>query len=184
MALGGAVLPGHPAGEPLTHSHHRDEAVDGRSPACRAPRFPDAISSNAAFPRSAPARSRFSVAFSFSSSFSFFASSASQPTELVPPPVVGLLRHLKLPADVGDVLTFAEQPVGMGDLADHLLRCVSSSLPSWVKPSCPDPARQDSQPTWLDQQWSRHRLSPSNRRPGPPVVGADTSANHDDACSS
>jgi hypothetical protein len=30
------VLPGHPAGEPLTHTHHGDEVVHGRAPACRA----------------------------------------------------------------------------------------------------------------------------------------------------
>jgi hypothetical protein len=35
-ALGCSVLPGHPAGEPFTHAHHRDEAVHGRPPACRA----------------------------------------------------------------------------------------------------------------------------------------------------
>jgi hypothetical protein len=40
MALGGPVLPGHPAGEPFTHTHHRDEVVDGRPPACRAQKFP------------------------------------------------------------------------------------------------------------------------------------------------
>jgi hypothetical protein len=29
VTLGWSVLPGHPAGEPLTHTHHRDEVVHG-----------------------------------------------------------------------------------------------------------------------------------------------------------
>ena len=40
VALGGPVLPGHPAGEPLTQPHHGDEVVHGRAPACRAQKFP------------------------------------------------------------------------------------------------------------------------------------------------
>ena len=79
VSLGGSVLPGHPAGEPFTDSHHIDEVVDGCSPACRAQKFPEAISFNAAFSSSASASNRFNVAFSFSSSFSFLASSALSP---------------------------------------------------------------------------------------------------------
>ncbi len=78
-ALGGSVLPGHPAGEPFTHTHHVDEVVHGRPPACRAQKFPEAISFKAAFSSSASASSRFSVAFSRSRSFSFLASSAFNP---------------------------------------------------------------------------------------------------------
>ena len=40
VALGGPMLPGHPASEPLTHSHHGDEVVDRCPPACRAQKFP------------------------------------------------------------------------------------------------------------------------------------------------
>jgi len=64
VALGGRVLPGHPAGEPLTHTHHPDEVVHGRSPACRAQKFSEAISFNAACSNSASASSRFNVEFS------------------------------------------------------------------------------------------------------------------------
>jgi hypothetical protein len=39
-----------------------------------------------------------------------------QPAELVPPPVVGLLRHLQFPADAGDILTLAQQPISLGEL--------------------------------------------------------------------
>jgi hypothetical protein len=35
-----SVLPGHPAGEPLAHPHHRDEVSNGRPPAFRAQKFP------------------------------------------------------------------------------------------------------------------------------------------------
>src|SRR5215211_6006317 len=79
VALGGSVLPGHPAGEPFTHPHYGDEVVHGRPPACRAQKFPDAISFNAAFSSSASASSRFRVAFSRSRSFSLLASSAFNP---------------------------------------------------------------------------------------------------------
>ena len=36
VALGGAVLPGHPAGEPLTDPQHPLEVTNGRPPALRA----------------------------------------------------------------------------------------------------------------------------------------------------
>jgi hypothetical protein len=36
MALRGSVLPGHPTGEPLRHTHRADEVVNGRPPAFRA----------------------------------------------------------------------------------------------------------------------------------------------------
>ena len=131
VALGGSVLPGHPAGEPFTHPHHGDEVVHGRPPACRAQKFPEAISFNAAFSSSASASSRFSVAFSRSRSFSRLGVVGLQPAELVPPPVVGLLRYAQLAADVGDVLALGQQPIGLGELADHLLRvCAVSSSSS------------------------------------------------------
>ena len=79
VALGCSVLPGHSAGEPFTHPHHGDEVVHGRAPACRAQKFPRAISFSAAFSSSASASSRFSVAFSRSRSFSRLASSAFSP---------------------------------------------------------------------------------------------------------
>jgi hypothetical protein len=79
VALRGSMLPGHPAGEPFTHTHHVDEVVHGGPPACRAQKFPDAISFSAAFSSSASARSRFSIEFSFSSSFNLLASSAFSP---------------------------------------------------------------------------------------------------------
>ena len=77
--VGCSVLPGPPAGEPFTYPHHVDEVVHGRPPACRAQKFPEAISFNAAFSSSASASSRFSVAFSRSRSFSLLASSAFNP---------------------------------------------------------------------------------------------------------
>jgi hypothetical protein len=79
VALGCSVLPGHAAGESLTHTHHRDEVVHGRPPSCRAQNSPLAISFNAAFSNSASASSRLSVEFSFSSSFNRLASSAFNP---------------------------------------------------------------------------------------------------------
>src|SRR5215217_3688660 len=79
LTLRGPVLPGHSAGEPLTHTHHIDEMVHGRPPACRAQKFPEAISFNAAFSSSASASSRFNVLFSRSRSFSLLASSAFNP---------------------------------------------------------------------------------------------------------
>jgi hypothetical protein len=79
VSLGGSVLPGHPTGEPFTQTHHVDEVVHGRPPACRAQKFPEAISFNAAFSSSASASNRFNVEFSRSRSFSRFASSAFNP---------------------------------------------------------------------------------------------------------
>ena len=70
-----------------------------------------------------------------------------EPTELVPPPVVGLLGDAQLPTDIGDVLTLAEQLVRLRQLPYHLLRGV------------PLPRRHDQVPpprTWasrLSFQW-------------------------------
>ena len=79
VALRGPVLPGHSTGEPFTHVHDLREVVHGRPPTCRAQKFPEAISFNAAFSNSASASSRFKVAFSRSRSFSLLASSAFKP---------------------------------------------------------------------------------------------------------
>jgi hypothetical protein len=83
--LGRSVLPGHAAGEPLTHLHRPHQVVHGRPPALRAQRFPFAISLSAALSSSASASSRLSVAFSRSRSLSRLASSA-----FIPP---NWLRH-------------------------------------------------------------------------------------------
>ena len=79
MALSGAVLPGHAAGEPLTDPQHPLEVVNGRPPALRAWKFPFAISLGAALSNSASANNLLSVAFSRSRSFKRLASSAFRP---------------------------------------------------------------------------------------------------------
>jgi hypothetical protein len=71
-------------------------------------------------------------------------------TELVTPPVVGLLRDLQLPAH-------AQHPIGLRELAHDLLRRVP--LPRChvlVEPSCPRRGRQDSHSTWINQPGSGH----------------------------
>ena len=78
-SLGCSVLPGHPAGEPLTDLHRGDELINGRPPAIRAQKFPFAISLSAAFSSSASTSCRLSEAFSRSSSLSRLASSAFRP---------------------------------------------------------------------------------------------------------
>jgi hypothetical protein len=40
VALGGAVLPGHPAGESFTQAHDFHQMVNGCPPAFRAQKFP------------------------------------------------------------------------------------------------------------------------------------------------
>jgi len=79
VTLGGAVLRGDPAGEPLTDLHHPHKMMHGGSPALRAQKFPRAISLSAAFSSSASANSRLSVAFSRSRSLSRLTSSAFRP---------------------------------------------------------------------------------------------------------
>ena len=78
-ALRGALLTGHPAGEPLGQTHRGHQVVHGGPASLRAQKFPRAISFNAAFSNSASASSRLSVEFSRSRSFSRFASSAFSP---------------------------------------------------------------------------------------------------------
>jgi hypothetical protein len=73
-ALRAPVLPGHPAREPFTDRHRRDEVVHGRAPTFRAQKFPRATSLSAAFSSSASASSRLSVAFSRSNSFNLLTS--------------------------------------------------------------------------------------------------------------
>jgi hypothetical protein len=47
--------------------------------------------------------------------------------ELVPPPVIGLLGHLQVPGDIGDLRALSQEPVGLPELADDLLRRVPTS---------------------------------------------------------
>lgn len=42
-----------------------------------------------------------------------------QAAELVPRPVIGLLRHLPAPSRIGDLGAFTEEPVGLAELADR-----------------------------------------------------------------
>ena len=65
--------------------------------------------------------------------------------------------YVGLPADVGDILTLAQQPISLGALTDHLLRGMSfprrhrgSSLPAQHR------GRQDSHSTRTNQQGSHH----------------------------
>lgn len=74
------------------------------------------------------------AAFSLSSFF-VSESSAFNPADLVPPPVMRLFKSAELVADAGDVFAVGQQPVGqqpvgLGERADHLLGCAGSSLSS------------------------------------------------------
>jgi hypothetical protein len=79
VALGGAVLPGHAASEPLADRQHPLEVTNSHPLAFRAQKFPFASSLSASFSNSASASSRFNVAFSRSSSFTRLTSSALRP---------------------------------------------------------------------------------------------------------
>ena len=151
MALRGAVLPGHPAGEPFTHTHYRDEVVDGRPPTCRAQKFPEAISFNAAFSNSAISQQPLQRRVLPLQVLQPFRVVSLQPTELVTPPVLRLLRHLQFTADTGDILALTKQPISLAELADHPLRCM------------PFPRRHRDQ-TFLPNAWAA-RLSPNLDQP-------------------
>ena len=56
-------------------------------------------------------------------------------TELVPPPVIRLRRHLEMAGDFVDVFALGEEPVGLAQLPDHLLRRVPASLHDRVLPA-------------------------------------------------
>jgi hypothetical protein len=62
-----------PASPTLAHAEPREQRIDRVPTASRAQKFPEATSRNIALSSSASASSRFSRAFSFSSSLSFFA---------------------------------------------------------------------------------------------------------------
>ena len=50
-----------------------------------------------------------------------------EPAELIPPPIVGPLQHLQPTADIRDLLTLGQHPIGLGQFANKLLRvCLSS----------------------------------------------------------
>jgi hypothetical protein len=74
-----SLLPGHAAGEPLTHLHRPHQVGHGRPPPFRAQKFPRETSLSATFSSSASPSSRLSVAFSRSRSFNRLASSAFIP---------------------------------------------------------------------------------------------------------
>src|SRR5215204_488448 len=153
------------AGQPLAHTHHRDEVVHGRPPACRAQKFPEAISFNAAFSNSASASSRFNVLFSRSRSFSLLASSAFNPPNW--------FRHRSY--------VCSETPNSRQTSATSLPS--ASSRSAWVsfrttcsgvclllvviviKPSCPSHGRQDSYSTRINQQGSRQHCRVPRSRP-------------------
>jgi hypothetical protein len=44
------------------------------------------------------------------------------------PALIGRDRDLQVPADGRDVSSFGEQPIGLSELADNLLRCVAPAL--------------------------------------------------------
>ena len=88
------------------------------------------------------------------------------PPVLLPPAVVGRLRHLDHAADVGDGLALGDQLLGGLELADDLLRCVPGAFHGEVPgPVWPD---EDSHSPWIDCQGPRHALV-SRARPKRPV---------------
>jgi hypothetical protein len=123
VTLGGAILPSRQAGEPFTDAHDFHEVVNGCPPALRAQEFPRAISFKAAFSSSASANSRFRVEFSFSRSLSRLASSAFNRQTGSASGSTSAQRP-QLTANIGDVLSLAEQSIGLSQFAYHLLRGV------------------------------------------------------------
>ena len=119
--VGCSVLPGHQASEPLTHTHHVDEVVRGRPPTCRAQNSPLAIS----FKWRSPALVLQPLGVV-----------GLEPTELVTPPAIRLLRHLQLTADVRHVLTLAHEPVGLGSLRATCSGVCRFLVVIVIKPSC------------------------------------------------
>jgi hypothetical protein len=88
-------------------------------------------------------------------------------TELVAPAVVGLFGHPELAAQIGHVLTLAQHPISLPELAHDLLRRVP--LPRVViviEPSCPLRGPLDSHSTWINQPGSGQRHSSGMRRSG------------------
>jgi len=79
---------------------------------------------------------------------------------LLPPTVVGRLRHLDHSADVGDGLALGDELLGRFELADDLLGCVAGSFHGGVPgPAWPD---EDSHSPWTDFQGPRQiRRGPS-----------------------
>ena len=140
VALSAAVLPGDAAGEPFTDSH---------DPLGRCGAGEGGVEGDRKGKLLSPARrrsavhllsNRLSVEFTRSRSFRRLASSAFN-AELVTRQVVGLLGHLQLTADVGDLLALAKQSISLLQLPNDLLWGVSPSCthrnqaflpPSWA----------------------------------------------------
>ena len=77
------------------------------------------------------------------------------PAVLLPPAVVGRLRHLDDAADVGDGLALGDQLLGGLELADDLLRCVPGAFHGRVPgPVWPD---EDPHSPWTGCRGPRHR---------------------------
>ena len=75
-----------------------------------------------------PATIRFNLAFSRSSLLQALDVLGLQRAELPAPAVIGVLRDLQRLGDLGDRAALPEHPIGLVQLADHLLRRVPASL--------------------------------------------------------
>ena len=124
VALGCSVLPGHAAGEPFTHTHHRDEVVHGCPPACRAQKFSLGDLLQRGLLQLGVGQQPLQRGVLPLEVLQPFGVIGLQPAELVAPPVVGLLGHPELPADIGDVLALAQHPIRLRQFPHDLLRRV------------------------------------------------------------
>jgi hypothetical protein len=75
------------------------------------------------------------------------------PAILVTPPVQRGLRDLQVPHHLRDVLLFPKEPIGLAQLADDLLRGMTTTLHSSLL--SPTIRRSDSQSTRTTQRGSR-----------------------------
>jgi hypothetical protein len=78
---------------------------------------------------------RFSRAFSLSSSFEPLGVVGLHAAVLGAPAMIGRLADLQVLADLGDLLAFGQQPVGLTELADDLLGGVPASFHGVLLPS-------------------------------------------------
>ena len=127
-ALCRAVLSYHPARPALRDPEPHLEPLNGYAAAVRGHHFPSASSLDIALSSSASANSFFNRAFSASSTLRRLASLALIPALGAPPAMPGRLGDLQVPQHLGEICACAQHPLALTDLANRLLRSVTSPL--------------------------------------------------------
>jgi hypothetical protein len=112
-SLGGAMLADDPASPPFRQLETFLKHQDRTPPARRAQKFPFATSRSASISSSLSATIRLRRVFSLLKLLEALGVVGLEAAELLAPPVIGLLRDLEMLGDLGNILAFGQEPIGL-----------------------------------------------------------------------